>query len=114
MSKLLLFYSPSLSEENGGSCNGTTHLHNYLTIYESSPFNSLLYAMLEVIALYRQEHERNYAPTECIGSHVNKISTPLIVLVHSYRTEIRMGINWPNKSSLSKRTNGGGSLRLAK
>jgi len=107
-------YSQSPSQGNDGSCRGTTHLHHYLANYENSPFDGLLYAELEVIALYGQKHKGNYARTECIGSHFNEISTSLIMLVHSYRTGINMGVNWLNKSSLSKRTNGAGPLRLAR
>jgi hypothetical protein len=58
---------------------------------ENLPFNGLLYAELEVIALYGHEHKGNYAVTQCIGGHIDKISARLIMLVHSYRTEAKMG-----------------------
>ena len=96
---LLFLYSlaQSLSQVNHGSCNSTIHLHHYLAIYESSPPNSLLYVQLKVIALYSQEHKGNCAHTECIGSHFNKIGTPLVMLVHFYRTGIKMHVNWLKK-----------------
>ena len=111
---LKLLYSQAPSQVNHRSCYGTTHLHCYFAICEHSPFNGLLYAKLKVIFLYSQEHKGNYTLTECIGSCFNKISTLLVMLVHSYRTEIKMGVNWLKKPLLSKRTNGGGPLRLAK
>jgi len=114
ISLLQLAYSRSPSQGNDGSCSATTHLRRYLANYENSPFDGLLYAELEVIALYGQKHEGNYAHTERIGSHFNKFSTSLVMLVHSYGTGINMGVNWLNKFSLSKRTNGGGPLRLAR
>jgi hypothetical protein len=73
----------------------------------------LLYAKLEVIALYGHKHEANYAPTKRIGSHVNEITTLLMRLVHSYRTEIEVGVNWSKKFSLSKQMNGGDPPSLA-
>jgi len=109
-----LLYSQSPSQEDDVSCYGTTHLHCYLAICENSPFNGLLYAELEVFSLYSHEHKGNYAPIECIGGHFNEIITPLIMLVHPYRTEIKMGVNWLKKTLLSKRTNGGDPLRRAK
>ena len=57
------------------------------------PFNSFLYAQLKVIALYSYEHKGNQTPTECIGGRVDKVSTPLIMLVHSWGTGINMGVN---------------------
>jgi len=114
---LHFLYSQSLSQENDGSCytyNGTINLHWHLAICENSPFNCLLYAKLKVITLYSYEHKGNYAPTKCIGSHFNKISTLLVVLVHSYRIETKMGVNWLKRSSPAKQTNGGGPLRLAR
>ena len=60
---------------------------------ENLPFNGLVYTQLEVIALYGYEHKGNYAPTECIGSHFNKIRTLLVRLMHSCRTKIVMGVN---------------------
>jgi len=104
MPLLQLPYLRPPSQEDDGSCNRTTCLRRYLTRCENSPFNGLLYAELEVIALYSYEHKGNYIPTECIGGHVNKISTPLIVLVHFYRTEIKMGMNWL-KNILTLQTN---------
>jgi len=114
MSLLWFLYSQSPSQENDGSCSGATHLRCYLTNYENSPFDGLLYAELEVITLYGQKHKGNYARTECIGSHFNKIGTSLIMLVHSYGTGINMGVNWLNQSLLSIRTNGAGPPRLAR
>jgi len=55
------------------------------------PFNGLLYAELKVITLYSQEHKGNHTPSECIGSHFNKISALLIMLVHSLQTNKRWG-----------------------
>ena len=108
-------YLQPFSQGNDGPCSGTTHLCGHLADYENSPSDGLLYAELEVIALYSQKHEGNCTRTECIGSHFNEISTPLIMLVHSYGTGINMRVNWLNKkSSLSKRTNGRGPLRLAR
>ena len=90
------------------------HIHGFRTTCGNPPFDGLPYAELEVIALYSHEHKGNYVPTECIGSHFDKISTLLTVLVHPYRTGIKMSVNCLKKSLLSKRTNGGGPLRLAK
>ena len=90
------------------------HVYRNLNICRNSPFNGLPYAELEVVALYRHEHKGNYVPTECIGCHFNKISTQLILLVHPYRTEVNVDVNCLKGSSLSKRTNGGCPLRLAK
>ena len=94
MSLLQFLYFQSPSREDNGSCNESTHLHCYLTRCRNSPFNGLLYAELEAIALYSNEHKGNYTPTECIGSHFNKFSTPLIRFLHPYRTEIKMCVNW--------------------
>src|SRR5947208_2242572 len=90
------------------------HVNRNLTICGNSPFNGLLYAELKVIALYGHEHKGNYAVTKCIGGHIDKISTRLIMLVHSYRTEVKMDVNCLKESLLSKRTNGGVPPRLAK
>jgi hypothetical protein len=90
------------------------HVYRNLTICGNSPFNGLPYAKLKVAALYRHEHKGNYAPTECIGCHFDKISTQLIILVHPYRTEVKVDVKCLKGSSLSKRTNGGCPLRLAK
>ena len=57
------------------------------------PFNSFPYAELKVIALYSCEHKGNYTPTERIDSHFDKISTKLIMLVHSCGTGINIGVN---------------------
>jgi len=110
--QFLYFQSPS--QENDGSCSWTTHTRRYLAIFENSPLNGSRYSELDVIALDSHEHKGNYACTECIGSHFNKISTPLVMPVHSYGTIINMGVSWLKKSSLSKQTNGGGPLRLAR
>jgi hypothetical protein len=93
MSLLRFLCSRSPSEEYRGSCNGATNLHRYRAIHGNSPFNGLLYAELEVIALYSREHKGNYVPTERIGSHFDKVSTPLTINVHFYRTEIEMSVN---------------------
>ena len=114
ISSLQFLYPHPPSEENGGSCNGTTHLHLCLDPYENSPFDGLLDAKLKVIALDSHEHKGNYVPTECIGSRFNEISTPLIMLLHTYGTEIKRGVHWLMKPLLSKRTNGGDPLRLAR
>ena len=114
ISLLQFLYPQSPSEENDGSCNGTTHLYLYSDTCENSPFDSLLYAKLKVITLYSHEHEGNYTPTECVGSQLNEIGTPLFTPLHSYRTDIKMGMTWLEKPSLSKRTNGGGPLSLAR
>jgi len=111
---LRLLRSQSPSQENNGSCYGTTHPHRYLAIYENSPFNGLLYAKLKVISLYSHEHKGNHTPTECIGSNFNKVSTRLIMLVHSYRIELKVGVNWLKKILLSKQTNGGDPVRPPK
>ena len=92
MSILRFLCLPS-PEKYRGSCNGATHLHRYRTIYGNPPFNGLVYAELEVIALYSHEHKGNYVPTECIGSHFDKISTPLTMNVHFYRREIETSVN---------------------
>ena len=76
-----------------GSCNVAAYFRRYLTIYRNLPFNGFLHAELEVIALYSYEHKGNYTPTKCIGRHFDKIGTPLIRLVHPYRTGINMGVN---------------------
>ena len=92
------------------------HVNRNLTICGNLPFNGLLYAEFEVIALYSHEHQGNYAVTKCIGGRFNKIGTLLIMLVHSYKTEAKTGVNCLKEALLSKRTNlnGGGPPRLAK
>jgi hypothetical protein len=72
------------------------HIFVVISLYVGTgnlPFNSFLYAELKVIALYSYEHKGNYIPTECIGGRFNKISTPLIMPVHSYRAGIKMGVS---------------------
>lgn len=64
----------------------------YITC-KNTPSNSLVYTKLKVIPLYSHEHMGNNIPTECVGSNFNKINTLLVVLVHSYRTEIKIGVN---------------------
>ena len=105
----LYFHPPFV--EHRGSYKSITYFHRYLTICRNLPFNSFLYAELQIIALYSYEHKGNCTPTECVGRHFDKFSTPLIMLVHFYRTRINVGVNCLKKSLLSKRTNGGGSLR---
>ena len=116
MPSLSPLYSHPPPAEYCGTCNGATCLHRYLTICGNLPFNGFPYAELQGIALYSHEHKDNYTPTQFIGRHFDKISTPLIRLVHSYRTGINMVVNCLKKTSLSKRTNGGGPvpLRLSK
>ena len=53
----------------------------------------MLYAKLEVITLYSHEHQGNHVFTERISGHFKKISTPLVMLVHSYKTETKAGVN---------------------
>ena len=96
---LIRFLCSRSPEECCGFCNGATHLHRYRTIRGNSPFNGLLYAKLEVIALYSREHKGNYVPAERIGSHFDKVSTPLTRNVHFYGTEIEMSVNCLKKKN---------------
>ena len=114
MPLLRSLYSHPPSVEYCGSYNGVTYFHGYLTICRNSPFNSFPYAELQVIALYSYQHKGNRTPTECVGRHFDKFSTPLIMLVHFYGTGINMVVDSRRKSSLSSRTKGGGPLRPPK
>jgi hypothetical protein len=81
----------------------------------NSPFNCLIYAELQIILLYSQEHEGEDAAREFIGSGLDKFRAPLAGLVHSYRTKISVAhASWLTEPSLSKRTNGEDFLRLSR
>ena len=112
MSLLHLLCSQS-PEEYCGSCDGVTHLHRYRAIRGNSPFNGLLYAELEIIALYSREHKGNYVPTERIGSHFDKLSTPLTSYVHFYGTESEMSVNCLKKILTLQPNKWWGSAKVA-
>jgi hypothetical protein len=59
-----------------------------LIIHGSLPLNCQSYAQLHVMLLNSQEHKGNDATGELIGSLFNKLSTLLVVFVHSFGTEI--------------------------
>ena len=93
-----------LLRNNAGPVMGL-HIHGFRTICGNPPFDGLPYAELEVIALYSHEHKGNYAPTECIGSLFDKISTPLTMDVHFYRTKFETSVNWLEKKILTLQAN---------
>jgi hypothetical protein len=94
---------------------GLSSSHSRPTMHKSLPLNGLLYVQLQIILLYSQEDECDRATRKRIGGHFKQISTPLAILVHSYATVISIvHVGWLPKSSLSKCTNGGDPLRLAK
>ena len=86
------FCAYGILRNNAGPVMGL-QIYRFRTICGNPPFNGLPYAELEVIALYSHEHEDNYVPTECFGSHFDKISTQLTMNVHSYRTKIETSVN---------------------
>ena len=93
MSLLCFLYPQTPFEVNYETCNGVTHVHRYLSVCLNSPFNCLPYAKFKVITLYTLEHKSNYVATKCFSSHFDELSTPLALIVHSYRTKIKMGVN---------------------
>jgi hypothetical protein len=93
---------------------GLCFFHSRLTMHKNLPYDGLFYVQLQTILLNSEEYECNRAARKRIGGHFEQVSTSLAMLVHSYATEISIvHVGWLTKSSLSKRTNGGGPLRLA-
>jgi hypothetical protein len=94
---------------------GHTRIILLSLLHRNLPSNCLFYAQLQIILLNSQKNEGSGAAGEFIGSLLNKLSTPLALLVHLCETEISVAYSiWPKQSSLSKRTNGGDPLRWAR